>query len=274
MKKKIVYWGGFLPLCVFSQLVCEPFEYVNDTFLSDTELWQPHSGTPGQLQITDGKLWLNDTDNEDVHIAFDESMSTLYYSFTLSVEANSVSSGSQYFAHLNTSAFKAKLFITYTDEGFIPGIATSASTPAVHWVEVLDYDEHYRFVVKYDGTTTLWINPSSETDTSISDLETSDAGATAFCFRQAPHPGSFNASVDDLFIATTFFEVLQTHSIERYPRLSISVRDGVVFSDVGLLLEVYNTLGQKIENKGLKGVCLARVSLGNGYTKTIQVIAP
>lgn len=272
MKKIFVYLGGFLPLCVFSQVVYEPFEYTNDTFVNTTELWQRHSGTLGQMQINNGKLLLNDTDNEDVHLAFEQPLSSLYYSFTLSVDANSETSGSQYFAHLNTSAFKAKLFITYADGGFIPGISTYAGTPTANWSEVLAYDVLYRIVVKYDGTTTLWVNPNSEMDFSISDPQSSDVIASEFCFRQAQHPGSFNASVDDLFIATSFFEVLRSDVYDLSPRSSVSISNGVVFSEVGSLLGIYNTMGQKVENKGLKGVYIVYVTFEFGHTKAFKIV--
>jgi hypothetical protein len=273
MKKIFVYLGGFLPLCVFSQLLYEPFEYNNNTFVNATELWQHHSGTLGQMQINNGKLLLNDRDNEDVHFVFEQPLSSLYYSFTLSVNANSETSGSQYFAHLNTSAFKAKLFITYADGGFIPGIATYAGTPTANWGEVLAYDVHYRIVVKYDGTTTLWVNPNSEMDFSISDPQSSDVVASEFCFRQAQHPGSFNASVDDLFIATSFFEVLHSDAYDLSYIPSISIRNGVVLSDDGRVLGVYNTMGQKVKNKDLKGVYIVYVSFEFGHTKVFKIIA-
>jgi Immunoglobulin I-set domain/Family of unknown function (DUF5689) len=198
-------------------------------------LWSSHSGTtpmnvvadasvsaPNALQVTrfnsqdDNATLANAPYYRAGTNAVGDSVTALYFKFTLRMSsADMPTAAGTYFAHFKdttTSGFRARTYVATggAAAGFYRvGIGNSTGTP-VYWGTDMAPDTTYVIVVRYNVTTgeaTLWVNPSSESDTSITGTDTpSLLDISTMAFRQASGEGTLN--VDDLVVGTTFNDVL------------------------------------------------------------------
>jgi endonuclease/exonuclease/phosphatase family metal-dependent hydrolase len=204
-------------------LLSDGFNYADGAITNVSGgIWTEHSsGTPcqvisGQVQVTSSA--------EDVHAALGGqpfSSGTVYTSFTIKCVTLPGSAGN-YFAHfvgsgtfhcllwastLNSAANKFRLGIGNTTAG------ASASTGQL--AVDLSTNTTYSVVLRYDiasAQSTLWLNPSSETDPSVtaSDTPSSTNAISNFSLRQASGVGSM--LLDNLIVATTFAEATSGQS--------------------------------------------------------------
>ena len=214
--------AGWTASAVADVLVSDDFP-TNGTLTGTTPVvggtWTTTSGTANQIQVVNNRVQLTDSASEDVETLFTSTTSgSVYFGFDISVADPGSYSGIdfEYFAHVSASGtfnYTARTDIAaFSASGYRPGIATTAGTAEVSWGSDLAYDADYRLVVGYDFTTglaSLWVDPTTVTDTSITTLSSTVRGALdTFNFRQAGATPNQDFSIGQLRVATTFDEVL------------------------------------------------------------------
>ena len=194
-----------------TELVDEDFTYP-DGALTNVAVgtWAAHSGTTG-ADVSGNALSLSASSSMDVNTSLGGTYSsgTVYYKFELTMTAQPTATGS-YLAHLKDGAsnFRDRVYAKSSGAGFVLGVSTWTET-ATFWATVLDLSTPYTVVVGANlgtDTTTLWIDPLTESSTSISSTAATTSTATQFAFRQASGIGTM--TIDDLAVATTFNEVV------------------------------------------------------------------
>lgn len=148
--------------------------------------------------------------------ALQQPATTLYYKFTLRMSsADLPTSAGTYFAHLKDTGnnFRGKAFALTSGAAagnYRVGIANSANSPSATWDTDLLPDTTYVVIVRYvvtNAVSTLWINPTKESDTSITASDSSTPiNISTMAFRQASGEGTMN--VDDLVVGTNFADIL------------------------------------------------------------------
>ena len=217
-------------------LLSDDFSYTE--FLQGTALvgatgspWGTASGTLYDLLVINGAAQLSTNATEDVGAAlsggpFSSSSGVVLYSgFTIMV-TNLPTVAGDYIAHfkdtITGTTFRAKLYACRTGAAagkFRIGIANSANTVSITYPADLNANQTYLVVSRYNtgtGESVLWVNPTSETDTSVAaqdTLGTSSVGA--YGLRQSSGIGvSF---LDNLKIGTSFSAVLTAVSLSPIP---------------------------------------------------------
>lgn len=197
----------------------EPFTYADGALITvSSGLWSTHSGNvPGQVDVASGKVNLSQSETEDVNAPISGSpysSGNLYASFVVNFSTLPSGSGT-YFAHFKdatTSGFRGRVFAQTTGAAagqFRLGVANS-SGPAIIQTD-LSLNTDYIVVMRYDtaaATSTLWINPGSETATSDRADAVDSIGALAistFGLRQATAMGIL--TLDNLKVGTAFADV-------------------------------------------------------------------
>lgn len=187
--------------------------------------WTPHSGDgTNDIQVASGQAILNQPDSgEDIHSDFSsgpmEAGDVMYAAFDLTVPAidpgAAITSG--YFAHFKTSGnfFGARISIAPpTASGYTLAISGDGNIGdadgEAFWGSDLAFGTTYRIVSSYvfdTGETKMWVNPTLETDTSITatDVFAEDAFEN-YSFRQS----GINSTqmIDNLCVASTFTEAV------------------------------------------------------------------
>ena len=202
----------------------EAFNYIDGPLTTTSGgIWVNHSGTALQLDVASGKAKLTQSETEDVSAFLSGrpySSGNLYASLVINLASRPSGAGG-YFAHLKddgTSNFRARIFVTTNGAGagsFRVGIANSTNTVTAIPTD-LTVGQDYTLVLRYDTaetTSTLWINPASEsaaTDRADAAKDTTvAAGITAFALRQSLSSGAGmgTLTVDDLKVGTSFGDV-------------------------------------------------------------------
>ncbi len=259
------------------------FSYSNGSLISASS-WSTFSGTDGDLIVTDGQaLVQHGTPSEDASVAFNSVVGSIYYAFDFTVNAAEPISGGdyEYFSVLKDDGYnyRGRLDIVNANtEGndFTVGISTKGSTADTVWASDLSFGNTYRATVKFDQDTNiaqLWIDASSESDTSISGNDETDPGTTITQFGLRQSDSSVNESilVDNLNIAQTFNETLSTNSMSINTDFSIYPNP----SNVGYVnisstesetiqANVYDILGKQVINAAIASGRLDVSTLGTG----------
>src|SRR5258706_503302 len=216
-------------------ILADQFAYTNGpVVLSFGSPWTNHSGLYKTMFVTNQQLSVVGTNNsifaEDVNATFagapyttNGPVTTLYSSMTINCVALPTTAGS-YIAHFKDLpagfSFRARVFVTsFTAPAgkFHIGIGNgSASINGGTQLAVdLDTNTTYNVVTRYNlqtGLSTMWLNPTNETDFSIDggDAITNLAPMSTYAFRQ-----NGNASgvvlCDDLFVGTQYTDVAGTN---------------------------------------------------------------
>jgi len=259
------------------------FSYSNGSLISASS-WSTFSGTEGDLIVTDEQaLVQHGTPSEDASVAFNSVVGSIYYAFDFTVNAAEPISGGdyEYFSLLKDDGYnyRGRLDIVNANtEGndFTVGISTKASTADTVWASDLSFGNTYRATVKFDQDTNiaqLWIDASSESDTSISGNDETDPGTTITQFGLRQSDSSVNESilVDNLNIAQTFNETLSTNSMSISTDFSIYPNP----SNVGYVnisstesetiqANVYDILGKQVINAAVASGRLDVSTLNTG----------
>jgi hypothetical protein len=239
-----------------------------------------------EISATGGTL----TRSEDVHCSFTtftNVQTTMWASFTV-ICTNPPPAVGTYYAHFwaGASTFHARLF---AQAGTLPGSwkmgveggTTSSTTPNIILQHDLATNVYYQVVLEWDaggiGAATLWVNPISSTDPSVSTSDgvtlVSPADALGFGFRQASSFGNFFAAVTNLVVATTFDEaatnVWATNAVT--PIIALQPKGGTNFvGDVINLISLAAGQGQGALNyQWTKNG--ANVSNPNGNTNVFTI---
>ena len=159
---------------------------------------------------------------------------------------------------------------------FTVGISTIGSTADAVWASDLSFGTSYRATVKFDqdlNIAQLWIDASSESDTSISSTDESDPGTTITQFGLRQSGSSINESIliDNLNVAQTFSETLASHSMiistdfSIYPNPSKGEFINIKSNGSGAVhAYIYDILGKEVLNAALAKGRLNVSSLTSG----------
>jgi endonuclease/exonuclease/phosphatase family metal-dependent hydrolase len=198
-------------------ILSDSFDYPNGSLITvSSGTWVHHSGSvDGQVQVSGGRGLLTGNDSEDVNAGFTPAGDTLYAGLTIRFTALPSSEGN-YFCHFKSSGstYRPKIYASTSGAPggeFRLGISNGANSPPNQVLPMaLQLNTDYRLVFRYTVSSpsgTLWVNPASEADPSVTALDTaSSATMVAFALRQSGGIGALE--VDDLIVATTFNEVV------------------------------------------------------------------
>ena len=194
--------------------------------------WVRHSGSGNDAYVnnhrlensaTGGSNSRQDDVNRKIPTAYTGGATILYASFIVNC-TNLPNAAGTYFAHFqNTStSFQGKLFALVGTNLCLPntyrlGVSGAANGASVIFPNDLAMNQDYQVVVEWDPVTdwatTIWVNPSSSSGSSISDihLESGDTVATPgvatnYSFRQASSFGNWFCTISNLVVATSFDE--------------------------------------------------------------------
>lgn len=183
--------------------------------------WVNNTGTAGQLQVTNGKLMLVNTNSEDAYRWFTNAPVTstsgqlIYTRFVANFsELPTANSTGEYFSHIYafSGAYRARLFATTNGAAagkYRISIANGGFVTAV-FPQDLSLGETHVVISRYNtgtGESTLWVDPTSEASPSVSAADaTTTTTIYGISFRQQAGIGSM--SIDDLLVGSTFDEVL------------------------------------------------------------------
>jgi endonuclease/exonuclease/phosphatase family metal-dependent hydrolase len=199
----------------------DSFDYTNGPLVTVSGTnWTTHNGTAGQVQVFAGRALLAQTNSEDVSASLGQSYPAttdiaLYVSFTINFSRMPVGNG-DYFAHFKgsgTGGFRDRIFATSNGvpTGFFRvGLANADSAPSVLISSNLSLNTDYLLITRYiisNASSTLWLNPSAETDPSVTATDTTTASAeSAFALREGADIGILY--FDNLIIGTNLGDVL------------------------------------------------------------------
>jgi endonuclease/exonuclease/phosphatase family metal-dependent hydrolase len=238
-------WMKIFPGCAFiilfvgaasaEILLTDSFDYSNGPLITVSDgKWTNHSGAVGELNVDSERAFLKAADTEDVSAIlagqpYDSDGATNIFYAGFSVRFTSLPSASgTYFAHFKTvsgSTFRARIW-ALTDGAaqgkFRIGISSTSSTSvAAVFPEDLNLNTDYTVVtrlVNSNSASKLWINPSAESDSSVSTSDgVSHIDVAAYAFRQATGEG--NLSVDDLRVGTSFTDVITNAPVLLAPNI-------------------------------------------------------
>jgi endonuclease/exonuclease/phosphatase family metal-dependent hydrolase len=203
-------------------ILSEPFDYTNGPLVTvSAGKWDTHSGTGGQIEVISNRIALIEGASEDVNALLSAQTNVftsgaLYASFTVHF-TNLPSASGDYFAHFKSSSstgFRGKVFATRLGAAagsYRIGLANLSNAPNAILNRDLILNTDYTILTRLvlsNAQSTLWINPSSETDSGVTDTNsTATLGITAFAFRQDTGIGTL--FVDDLLVGTNFNDVLK-----------------------------------------------------------------
>jgi hypothetical protein len=186
---------------------------MNSGNLVGQDSWVAISGagsTPIQVGASGTTLVQGPNSREDAGRSFTaiSAGQTYYFGFDVTVTGGN---SNVYFAHLadgGNSGFAARVFITASaGSDFTFGLSGNSNT-FVTWGTGLSFGTSYRVVGSYtqgSNVTRLWVNPASESGTSITSTSSSSIAISSFHLRQAS--GNSSQLISNLAVATTFDEV-------------------------------------------------------------------
>jgi hypothetical protein len=182
--------------------------------LAGQDGWVAHSGAgsvPIQVGATGTTLVHGGGSREDANVSFTAigAGQTYYFGFDVVVNGGDTN---VYFAHFKDAAsdFTVRTFVTsFGGSDFTFGLSAAGTAPDVTWATGLDFGTTYRVVGAYDADTQLnrlWVNPTLETDTSISFTDPAANAVSAFALRQAG--GDSTQLISNLAVGTSFGDVV------------------------------------------------------------------
>ena len=190
-------------------------------------VWVHHSGSvSGEVAVASGRVLLNEANTEDVNAllagqpyASSGTTNVFYASFTVKF-TSLPSGGGTYFAHFKNSAstFRARIWALTggaAPDRFRLGISsTDASAAGATNTMDLRLNTDYTVVtrlVNSNSVSTLWINPTSENDSSVSTSESASTfTVVSYALRENTGEGALN--LDNLRIGTSFADVFSSGS--------------------------------------------------------------
>lgn len=218
-------------------LVFEPFDYEPGSLLTRSPYWATRSGVAGQAVVTNGALLVTSSLSEDVvaPLAGGVIRATngvvLYSSFRVTALGEPASRQGLLAHFANGSTLRGRVYVSVTNAA--PGAyrlsVANGSAETSEWPGDCLVGVTYAVVTRYDvdaAATTLWVNPASEADPSITggDPQT-PASIASYGFRQDADVGG-DFLVDDLRVALTFADAVGL--AVRPPRLAAAVESGEI----------------------------------------------
>ena len=201
-------------------LLDETFSYANGSLTTNSAgAWSTHSGTVGQLDVTNGAAFLTSADSEDLNrplagqpYGAGNPTNVFYARFILRQLSLPTATGG-YWANFNSTSFRACIWSQTAGAAsgqFRLGLAVASATSSSVTNDTdlaLNTPVTVLLRLTNGGPAQLWVNPTSEASPSVITPDiASVANITAFALRQAAGIGAL--TVDDLVVATTFNEAL------------------------------------------------------------------
>ena len=192
-------------------------------------VWVHHSGSvSGQVAVVSGRVLLNEANAEDVNALlagqpYPSSGTTNVFYASFTVKFTSLpGGGGTYFAHFKNSSttFRARIWALTSGaalDRFRLGISsTDASAVGATNTMDLHLNTDYTVVTRLVNSnsvtvSTLWINPTAESDSSISITESMSAfTVVSYALRENTGEGALN--LDNLRVGTSFADVFSNGS--------------------------------------------------------------
>ena len=195
----------------------------NALYQAEGSPWNSSSGSSYEVQVTNGLAYLSYTNTEDVaapltNAPYFPSNAVIFYT-KFSVNFSFLpSSAGNYFLHFSSSTndtlnFRCRVFAQTNgaaDGSFRLALSINSAAASAQFPLDLELNTTYTVVTRYNSATsesTLWINPASESDTSVSAtdlLNTSSVGAISL--RETTGIG--NLAIGSLRVGTKFTDVI------------------------------------------------------------------
>jgi hypothetical protein len=185
--------------------------------------WAHHSGSAGEVMVSSGRVFLSEANTEDVNASLtgqpypaSGTTNVFYASFTVKF-TSLPNSGGTYFAHFknSSSTFRARIWALTggaAPDQFRLGISsTNSSAASATSTMDLRLNTDYIVVTRLVNSnavtvSTLWINPTAESDSSISVTENASAfTVVSYALRESTGEGALN--IDNLRVGTSFADV-------------------------------------------------------------------
>jgi endonuclease/exonuclease/phosphatase family metal-dependent hydrolase len=226
--KKIALCGAALLLSATlagaALFLNDAFDYPDGPLVTvSSNMWVHHSGSvTGQVAVVSGRVLLNETNSEDVNSLltgqpYDPSDTTnvFYASFTVKF-TSFPSSGGTYFAHFKNASTGYRARVWALTGGAVPGKfrlgISSTNNPVASATNSMDLSLNTDYtvvtrLVNTNSVSTLWINPVSESDASVSTSENASTfTVVSYAFRESGGEGAL--SIDNLRVGTSFADVV------------------------------------------------------------------
>ena len=226
--KKIALCGAALLLSATlagaTLLLNDAFNYPDGPLVTvSSNVWVHHSGSvTGQAAVVSGRVLLNEANSEDVNALLAGqpypsfgATNVFYASFTVKF-TSLPGSGGAYFAHFRDSSTGFRARIWALTGGAVPGkfrlgiSSTNNLVASATNSTDLSLNTDYTVVTRLVNTNsvgTLWINPVSESDASVSTSENASTfTVVSYAFRESGGEGAL--SIDNLRVGTSFADVV------------------------------------------------------------------
>jgi endonuclease/exonuclease/phosphatase family metal-dependent hydrolase len=211
-------------------LLNDTFSYSNGPLVTVSGgVWVHHSGSvTGEMMVQSGRVLLSEANTEDVNALlagqpYSASGTTNVFYASFTVKFTSLpSGGGTYFAHFKNSSttFRARIWALTSGaalDRFRLGISsTDASAVGATNTMDLHLNTDYTVVTRLVNSnsvtvSTLWINPTAESDSSISITESMSAfTVVSYALRENTGEGALN--LDNLRVGTSFADVFSSGS--------------------------------------------------------------
>ncbi len=223
MKKSLLLTTSVLlvaAVALAAVLASDDFSYPDGSLVGNGT-WFNHSGTAGDLLVSGGQAVVqHGIPSEDATLPFTATAGgDVYFRFEFSVDdvgTPIAGTDNEYFAHFKDDGFgfRARMDIVGPSGGgdFSVGISSIGSTADATWPLDLSYGVTYTAVARYDQTgnvAQLWIDPTAETDLSITGTDEADPGTivTGFALRQSDSADNETVRVDNLVVSDSCADV-------------------------------------------------------------------
>ncbi len=189
----------------------------NGPFTPSPPFWAAHSGTGTFVQVSSGTISTTSGSGsrQDVNLPTLATLGegeTWYAGFDLTLDGTSFTltgAAQEYFAHFlqGTGSFGSRVYVTAPKSGgdYSLGLVGASDTSLeAFWGSDLNFGQQYCVEVSYTLDSTngsyakLWVNPVTESSTSITSGANFNNAFTAFAFRQGGTAGSGTQIIDNL----------------------------------------------------------------------------
>jgi endonuclease/exonuclease/phosphatase family metal-dependent hydrolase len=238
-------------------LLNDSFSYPDGSLVAVSGgVWAHHSGSAGEVAVASGRVLLSQANTEDVNAplagqpyASSGTTNVFYASFTVKF-TTLPSSGGTYFAHFKDSGttFRARIWALTSGAQsgkFRLGISSASSSAAsITNLTDLSLTTNYTVVTRFVNsnsvtTSQLWIDPTAETDPSISITE-STSGFTVVSYALRENTGEGALSLDNLLVGTSFADVYSSGS-GQVPTITSQSQNQTVTNGASVTLSVTAT---------------------------------
>ena len=216
-------------------LFSDSFDYPDSALVTvSTNLWSHHSGSvTGEVLVASDRVLLSEANTEDVHALLtgqpytDSGTTNIFYAGFKVRFTTLPAGGGAYFTHFKDSGNGFRARVWALTGGAAPGRfrlgISSTSGSIINVTNPMDLRLNTDYIVvtrlvNSNSVSTLWLNPTAETDTSVSTSEGSTTFTVAgYAYRE--NTGEGVLSVDNLKVGTTFADVVASGPAAELPTI-------------------------------------------------------